>query len=302
MRKAMFDYGVADTSLAMQGLTGTGFGEMILLFKKYPMKEMELMLNMAGMLGNKPTSSERRRFWLTYALMCGISGVPLGDWIDEILEAFYGYKLTTLMKANVIKGLGNNPVSKFLCYGALGTTGVDISRRAGVADILPTSSFLETIGGVTYSSFKQLADGYRQDDYIKMVKAISPALGNAAEAARGTRYDSKGRIAYKYDGLERIPKGLGFRLANESVISDLQTYYWQDKNSTTEQRKLIMYRYAGKVANGGKLTDEEKDELRANKVSTSAFMKAVKDMGKTSAERMLDYMTKDKRKGYEPLL
>lgn len=303
-REANFDYGAADAPGVNQMVSGTVFGDLALLFQKYPMKEFELMRSLLPYFG-KGTKAQKARFWATYFLMAGFAGLPGGDWLDELLEKWLGYKPSTVLKEELFKHMGDNPVTRTIIYGIFSNLGIDISRRVGMGGMFPDSDSLlgyalGPAGSVAWNGINSAASG----DYIKATKALNPALGNIAEAVRGYSTNSKGQVSYKYKGTERYLKSMGFRPVGQSVEADMTSALYTDKQRSKDARQKLLMEAARKRADGIKLTDEELTKLRKAGVTGSQLRKAVKDMQMSTSERMKQTLNKKQKKEFagNPLL
>lgn len=236
-REANFDYGSSDAPGIYQMLSGTVLGDLALLFQKYPMKEWELMTSLMPYFG-KGTKAQKARFWATYLLMAGFAGLPGGDWLDEFLEKILGYKPSSVLKMELFKNLGDNPVSRTLVYGIFSNLGVDISRRVGMSGMFPDSdSLLGYLTGPAGSVIPGSIANAMSGDYIKAMKTINPTIGNIAEALRGYSTNSKGQVSYKYEGTERYLKGMGFRPVGQSLASDMSSATYAEKTRTKDKKK-----------------------------------------------------------------
>ena len=297
-REANFDYGSSDAPGIYQMLSGTVLGDLALLFQKYPMKEWELMTSLMPYFG-KGTKAQKARFWATYLLMAGFAGLPGGDWLDEFLEKILGYKPSSVLKMELFKNLGDNPVSRTLVYGIFSNLGVDISRRVGMSGMFPDSdSLLGYLTGPAGSIIPGSIANAMSGDYIKAMKTINPAIGNIAEALRGYSTNSKGQVSYKYEGTERYLKGMGFRPVGQSLASDMSSATYAEKTRTKDKKQKLLMDAARKRADGERLTTAEMTELRKNGITGAQLKKAVGDLTLTTTERAQKYMSKQQKKDF----
>ena len=297
-REANFDYGSSDAPGIYQMLSGTVLGDLALLFQKYPMKEWELMTSLMPYFG-KGTKAQKARFWATYLLMAGFAGLPGGDWLDEFLEKILGYKPSSVLKMELFKNLGDNPVSRTLVYGIFSNLGVDISRRVGMSGMFPDSdSLLGYLTGPAGSVIPGSIANAMSGDYIKAMKTINPAIGNIAEALRGYSTNSKGQVSYKYEGTEKYLKGMGFRPVGQSLAADMSSATYAEKTRTKNKKQKLLMDAARKRADGEKLTTAEMTELRKNGITGAQLKKAVSDLTLTTAERAQKYMSKQQKKDF----
>lgn len=297
-REANFDYGSSDAPGIYQMLSGTVLGDLALLFQKYPMKEWELMTSLMPYFG-KGTKAQKARFWATYLLMAGFAGLPGGDWLDEFLEKILGYKPSSVLKMELFKNLGDNPVSRTLVYGIFSNLGVDISRRVGMSGMFPDSdSLLGYLTGPAGSVIPGSIANAMSGDYIKAMKTINPAIGNISEALRGYSTNSKGQVSYKYEGTERYLKGMGFKPVGQSLAADMSSATYAEKTRTKDKKQKLLMNAARKRADGEKLTTAEMTELRKNGITGAQLKKAVGDLTLTTAERAQKYMSKQQKKDF----
>ena len=297
-REANFDYGSSDAPGIYQMFSGTVLGDLGLLFQKYPMKEWELMMSLMPHFG-KGTKAQKARFWATYLLMAGFAGLPGGDWLDEFLEKILGYKPSSVLKMELFKNLGDNPVSRTLVYGIFSNLGVDISRRVGMSSMFPDyDSLLEYLAGPAGSVIPGSIASAMSGDYIKAMKTVNPAIGNIAEALRGYSTNSKGQVSYKYEGTEKYLKGMGFRPVGQSLAADMSSATYAEKTRTKNKKQKLLMDAARKRADGEKLTTAEMTELRKNGITGAQLKKAVSDLTLTTAERAQKYMSKQQKKDF----
>lgn len=297
-REANFDYGSSDAPGIYQMLSGTVLGDLALLFQKYPMKEWELMTSLMPYFG-KGTKAQKARFWATYLLMAGFAGLPGGDWLDEFLEKILGYKPSSVLKMELFKNLGDNPVSRTLVYGIFSNLGVDISRRVGMSGMFPDSdSLLGYLTGPAGSVIPGSIANAMSGDYIKAMKTVNPAIGNIAEALRGYSTNSKGQVSYRYEGTEKYLKGMGFRPVGQSLAADMSSATYAEKTRIKNKKQKLLMDAARKRADGEKLTTAEMTELRKNGITGAQLKKAVGDLTLTTAERAQKYMSKQQKKDF----
>lgn len=297
-REANFDYGSSDAPGIYQMFSGTVLGDLGLLFQKYPMKEWELMMSLMPHFG-KGTKAQKARFWATYLLMAGFAGLPGGDWLDEFLEKILGYKPSSVLKMELFKNLGDNPVSRTLVYGIFSNLGVDISRRVGMSSMFPDNdSLLEYLAGPAGSVIPGSIASAMSGDYIKVMKTVNPAIGNIAEALRGYSTNSKGQVSYRYEGTEKYLKGMGFRPVGQSLAADMSSATYAEKTRTKNKKQKLLMDAARKRADGEKLTTAEMTELRKNGITGAQLRKAVGDLTLTTTERAQKYMSKQQKKDF----
>ncbi len=298
-RRANFSYGAADAAGLFQWTAGTGFGELSLLFQKYPMKEWELMKSMMPIIGSS-TKVEKARFWGAYFLMSGLAGIPAGEWLDWLIETLFGVKPSAAFKSVLFKEYGDTPFTRTVAYGIGANVGVDISRRVGMANMIPDSASMwgylfGPAGNITERMIRSAAS----QDYTKAIKALSPVMGNLAEAViHGYSTNNKGQINYMYNDVEKVLKSMGFRTVGESMDSDLRTAVYLDKQSRKNDRQKVMMEMVKKRIDGEALTSEDYKALREQGITGAQFQKAVKAAKMTALQRTRAGMTKQQKKDF----
>lgn len=296
-RDSNFDYGAADAPAIYQRLSGTGIGDLMLLFQKYPIKQFEFMQQMLPYFGSAK-KAEKIRFWGAYFLMAGLAGIPLGDWLDELLAKVLGYKPTTAVKSYLFTEFGDNIGTRTLAYGVLSNLGVDISRRIGMANLAPQGdSVWETALGPGLNILYRMAQS-GSDDWAKTIKAFNPSLGNMAEGIRGYKTNSKNQINYIYGDMEKFFKAAGFRTTGESIASDIQSAVYLDKQQKKDARQKLMMEMVKKRVDGEVLTTEDYKALREQGITSAQFKKAVKEAKMTALQRTRARMTKQQKKDF----
>lgn len=296
-RDSNFDYGAADAPAIYQRLSGTGIGDLMLLFQKYPIKQFEFMQQMLPYFGSAK-KAEKIRFWGAYFLMAGLAGIPLGDWLDELLAKVLGYKPTTAVKSYLFTEFGDNIGTRTLAYGALSNLGVDVSRRIGMANLAPQGdSVWETALGPGLNILYRMAQS-GSDDWAKTIKAFNPSLGNMAEGIRGYKTNSKNQINYIYGDMEKFFKAAGFRTTGESIAGDLQSAVYLDKQQKKDARQKVLMEMVKKRLDGETLTNEDYKALREQKITPEQLKKAVSDAKMTALQRTRAGMTKQQKKDF----
>lgn len=296
-RDSNFDYGAADAPAIYQRLSGTGIGDLMLLFQKYPIKQFEFMQQMLPYFGSAK-KAEKIRFWGAYFLMAGLAGIPLGDWLDELLAKVLGYKPTTAVKSYLFTEFGDNIGTRTLAYGVLSNLGVDVSRRIGMANLAPQGdSAWETALGPGLNILYRMAQS-GSDDWAKTIKAFNPSLGNMAEGIRGYKTNNKNQINYIYGDMEKFFKAAGFRTTGESIASDLQSAVYLDKQQKKDARQKVLMEMVKKRIDGEALTPEDYKALREQGITGAQFQKAVKAAKMTALQRTRAGMTKQQKKDF----
>ncbi len=295
--KANFDYGAADAPGMFRKLSGTVIGDLALMFRKYPIKELEMMAELAPW-SKRSTRAQKARFWGTYFMLAGLLGFPGADYLDDWLKEWLGYKPSVLAKAWLFKNFGDNPFTRSVVYGiAGGTVGVDVSRRVGLADVIPNeASIWANLSGPTGSTIAQLIQAAASGEGTAIIKAWSPALGHTLEAVQGYRINTRGQIAARYEGLDRALKLAGFRPVEEAITTDMQSAVYAERTRTKDAKAKVLRDMAEKRVNGEQLDRDDYELMREHKITGEQLQNAVRKMQMTNKERIKSSLTKsDKR-------
>jgi len=199
---------------------GGPVSQVLLQFKKYPIKQMELMVDLAkhGDIG------QNAKFWVPYMLLSGIWGIPLLSIFKEVF-GWFGWDWDDEAKKAMFEWAGKDEYRQALVktawYGLLSNTayGIDVSKRTGIGDAVPTS--VKDMAGPVIGTIYQTAKEISRGNGFEAVKAVSPGIGNILVTAAGEIHGDRGRVKTKYEEMyERIQKGLGFMPVSESMAND----------------------------------------------------------------------------------
>ena len=233
-RKANFEYGVNDAPNIFR--RGGPVSQVLLQFKKYPIKQMELMID----IGKHGDIGQNTKFWAPYMLLSGIWGIPLLGVFKEVFGRF-GWDWDDEAKKAMFEWAGNDKFYQALVktawYGLLSNTayGVDVSKRTGIGDAVPTS--VKDLTGPVIGTIYQTAKEIDRGNGFEAIKAISPGIGNILVAAAGEIHGDRGRVKTKYEEMyERVQKGLGFMPVSESIDRDKN---WLEKKMKSERRDEV---------------------------------------------------------------
>lgn len=298
-RNVNFNYNVEDAPRLFRALQGSVVGDMFLQFKKYGLKELEVIVDM---LANKDIpKSQKMIFFGEYFLLGGLfNSVPFQDMILALLGlALDEDDPEAEMKKWLMEFGEDNWAKRQLAllgmYGLGGTAGIDISQRVGFRSLVP--EFDEPLG-VTGSTIKQTANALMNGDPIGFSKSVSPAAGNVVGAIAGYNTDSKGRVSYVYkDPYERAMRALGFRTTGEALSVDKQRILNEDRSQREKQRKEAREAYFDNPSreNRSRLkelgyTDNQIKNLKPN------------DPTLERTERMRKSLTKKEKKEFSDIL
>lgn len=291
-RKANFDYSVADAPDIFR--RGGPLGQVILQFKKFLIKQVELI----GDLYRGKDLGQNLRFWIPFLLLSGIFGIPFFDLADDILKWLIGKDFKEQLKKTAFEWAGDDKTKqalvKIAVYGVLSTAGVDISRRTGLGDIVPES--LKDALGPTIGTIINVCQQAAQGNPNEVLKAISPSIGNVAQAVTGESKGYRGRTQSKYDDLyDRILKGLGFRTTQEAVETDVTHIIKTEEQERQEKEKAAIDAYLNdpSAANAQRLIDLH--------ISSRRVREERREKNKTNVERTKKNIPKRQRSNYRQL-
>lgn len=245
---------------------------------------------MNWMLKNKK-STELKRFLGTMMLFSGvISGIPMMTMISGMAQAITGTNPEDWIKAFIMKAAGNrkdsvsHAIGEALCYGiAAPVFGVDISKKAGLADIMKDPTDLRNLGGpslgtaIDFSSAAGasydaiLYDKYTTDQLMfAWLKAV-PAASRWLQAARGQYYSySKLMPKSEYQSMsnaDRAKNLMGFNPIENKLNTDINRYITDENQEYSNKTKDAMVAYVNNPteANLKKLQDYGKTPEQAHK-------------------------------------
>ena len=310
-RKSNFEYGVQDAPNVFR--RGSIISQLLLQFKKYPIKELEVM---SDMLSQQTNAKQKAIFWGTYFMLAGLFQVPFGDWFEELAELI-GLKPGPTLRKWMMTAAGDDPMkqtlAKMAMYGVGAGMNVDISQRYGLGGVLPTDLYLGknpssldlvgSLGGATVSTVRDLyrligaAARLDSDAALASLRGISPGVANAVSAYNGKTYDKRGRVATEYNTpRDRILKALGFRSADEAAVSDIRSIYYDEKEEKTQEKQRAIDKYLNEP------TTENAKRLKELGVKPATVKKARQQRKLDNLHRTEANMSKKERKEYQDLL
>ena len=289
VRKTNFDYSDKD---APQIFTRFGsIGKLLLQFRKYPVKEMEFIVDLFKS-GDKKAIT---RFFGQYLVMAGMMGIPVAGAGDELAEWITGTSPTREMKKIMMEWAGNDATKKSFAlvamYGAPALAGVDFSRNIGIGDIVPTNG----IEGPTLSTIANVYKAFRDHEganniMSNIAKELSPAYANYYQALTGRKRDwNKDVDGRNYSTGERIAKGLGFRPVSDSVEYDTSNIIKEKQDAEKAKKQKLINKY---------LDDPKsvtKKELHQAGIKGADIKRAQENLKKTKTEKALSNMPKKKQ-------
>lgn len=292
-----FDYSVVDEPNLFRQARGTVLGDMALQFKKFPIKQLGLMSEFIPGLGTTGKSkSDMIKFWLPQIMITGLFGFfPGQELLMQIWGGITGDDEESLLKKEIMDFGAKNPQYRSLAlaslYGIFGAVSdVDISRRVGMADVVPQYNGPQSLLGPTGSTAYGILKAFRNADPVDAMKNFSPSLGNLWSAYVGKTTDSKGNTTEEFDSFQRLLKAAGFRTTEESLAYDAKKISSGYKNRIKNERQEALNEY---------LKDPSPDNMKKLK-DLNYTPKQIKDRldkaKKESKERTSGNMSKQEKK------
>jgi hypothetical protein len=214
VNKTNFDYSVADAPAAFRTITG----DILLQFRKYGIKATELGMNHLN-------GFQKVKYWGGILALAGIPGVIPGfDFIAALVKFLFPEQD---LKLAIKEGIDALPVPREmklpLAYGAFANLGFDLSNRAGLSSILP-SSWQDVPGpalGYIGQVFKGIASVSTGGDFIEEFKKLATGPANMMSAVTGKVKNASGKTVFEAETLgERLHLFTGFRSIRRSTEAD----------------------------------------------------------------------------------
>lgn len=290
-RAANFDYGAHDTPNMIR--RGSVLTQNMFQFQKYPIKQLEFMIDLA----KKGDLKQNARFWLPFLLIAGLGQFPFLDLFGDLISTFTGMKPKEAAKKMLMDFGAKGPVEKTLAdtamYGILSNAGIDISNRVGMAnffaDVKFGGPFVSTIGGMA----KQVGNG----NPIETIKAFSPALGNMLQAVVGETRTTRNRVGTTYDSnYEKLLHALGFRTIDEAITNDLKDAMYNQRNEAKEDEQGAIDAF---IKNP---TTENRSRLIELKITPKRIENERRKKSLDNRERATDSMTKKQKEAMKDTL
>ena len=290
--KANFQYGVQDAPNIFR--RGSIISQMVLQFKKYGFKELEVMADFSPW-SKKTSRKQKLMFWGMYALLCGAMGVPALDWLDEIFGEKTGFYTKDELQKTIIHLCGGNKrLATVFMYGLPAALNINLSSRAGLSDVIPTS--LGDFAGPALSKSVRLAQDTLGGDWANALRDVNPGLYNLYAAGMGESRGKRGRLNDRYTTLwDRALRAVGFRSVDETVPTDMQRIISRDKAKLTKERQEAQDAY---IENP---TSENKQRLRDLGVSDKTVQKEAEKKNQTREERTQGTVPKKEKERYQTL-
>lgn len=292
-----FDYSVVDEPNVFRQTRGTILGDMALQFRKFPVKQLGLMSEFLPGLGNTgKTKSDMLKFWMPQIIFSGLFGFfPAEELLMQIWGGLTDDDKEASIKQAMMEYANDHPQYRSLVmasmYGIFGAaTNVDISKRVGMADVVPQYNGISSLFGPAGSTAAGIFRAFQNADPVYGMRQLSPSLGNLWTAYVGESKDSKGNVSQEFDSFQRLLKAAGFRTADESLSSDMKriSNNYKSQKKTARQEARDAYIADPSAENMKKLRDLNYTPSQIKAILTNAK--------KDAKERAKDGMTQQERK------
>lgn len=293
-RKSNFDYGVADAPNIFR--RGSIVSQLALQFKKYGIKELEVMADMFP-TNSKTSRKQKAIFWGTYFLTAGLMGLPMLDFFDK--WPFDG-KLKLSVEECLMEAAGGDPLGKKLATAALfgvaaAVLGIDLSSRAGLSDVIPTRG--SDLMGATLSKTANLISDSLKGNGMSAIRDVSPGIYNIVAAARGYSEGKRGRVNDRYNTFyDRVLRAMGFKSTDERVNSDIDRIVNMRKSKEAQEKQDAIDAYLENPST------ENAGRLKALGVKPKAVADERKKKQQSRRERTQSGMSKTKQQENERLM
>ena len=288
-RKSNFEYAVTDAPNIFR--RGSVFAQLALQFKKYPIKQMEVVWDMLPRRHDtKIKTKQKILFWVPYFLTSGLLGIPAfglpDDWFDD--------KFSLSLKKYLMEWAGNDRAKRMAAeialYGAPSLLGADVSSRVGLGDIIPTQG--RDIAGPAVSKLLSFGRDAFNGDGASALRDVSPGLYNIYAAfGAGESTGKRGRTNNRYLTVQdRLLRAMGFRSVKESAASDVSRIETMEKKDAAAEKQKAVDAYIEKP------TSENKAKLKELGVKDKTVETERKKKGQTRLERTRDTLSKKDQK------
>ena len=251
--------------------------------------------------------------FVPYVIFCGIgASIPFGSLFNQLFSFLFGLAtgddedIAQEIKAEVLRWAGKDPVKKAIAetalYGVLAPTfGLDISGRIGMSNAFGGEFYgaqkpesvsdmaVQQLGGPALNSVVNFRAQLKQGNPIEALKAVSPALGNMAQAAVGESRTTRHRVNARYDSTyDKLVHALGFRSVEESKNAFIMHYEYEQKGKAAQIKREAIQDYIAdpsdenrRTINALGITDKQIKEARIQQERT-ALERAREGRPKTS--------------------
>jgi hypothetical protein len=239
--KTNFNYGVEDSPNIFR--RSGPLGNVMLQFKKYPIKIMELGVNHLE-------GAQKAKFWAGQLVMSGLFGLPFTAVLKAVVKALFDDEDIEAEVKSLVASLGlPEPVARTLNYGIAANIGIDLGQRVGMGDIVPTRAqdFVGPGVGTIVDIVKSTTDWAQGETaLVDEIGKLIPGIGNPMKAIFGGAADSynpeRNRDTYRTTG-ERLLQMTGLRPIGTSVRRDAIMIQREQQRDEQHAKQVAIDRY-----------------------------------------------------------
>jgi hypothetical protein len=200
---------------------------------------------------------------------------------------------------------GKDPTRQALAkaglYGAFSNAGIDISRRVGMGDIVPTSP--SNLAGPAISTVGRLITVMQKSHELttpmiaELTGAIAPISKYLYHAYEGESIDptNRDRLKYRYTPSERLALAFAFAPTGETVERDKNSIIRVSTQAAKDYKAEAIDKY---LANR---TTENLKKARELGATTEQIRNAKKAKGQPSVQRTIENLSKKDRREWANL-
>ena len=293
-----FDYSIADAPAFIR--RSGPLGQVLFQFKKFPVKQMEFWTQL--------NAAQHVKFWIPWLLLSGYYGIPLAEATIKTVKSRFDIDLELELKNYLSKWAEGDKtkkaIAKGIMYGAFGNAGIDVSRRIGAGDFVPTEP--RHLWGPAVSSVVSAAQLAAKQHWVEALRAITSAPGNIALALKndGEILDPwrRERLKIKLTPRERVIKAAGFMPERESWERDVSRIirYEEQKRRRKEYEAIDGFLKAVKEKNVSEI-DKWATKLAELQVDPRRVAEEARKKGMTPSQRAIRQVPKKRVMEYRHL-
>lgn len=300
-------------------------------FKQYSIGYVELLVRLAKS-GPKGQLAVASMLGLLF-LAAGMQGLPFAEDLEDLADTVaqkLGYRGNSrAAMREILHDKMGTQLGDLVMYGASGALPLDIQGRLGMGNLAPaTGIFMETnrdrkgqqiaeIFGPMGGFASQVGDAYSAKDASGVLASFAPiAIKNALKgmemADTGQYKDMRGRNVTETDGTDAFLKGIGFQPTSVASVRRPERLIAQDVTRVRQVEADIVRMRAQAMAESDPDLRREADEALREwnernpelriRIKDSQVASMVKEMRRTSRDRLLDTAPKETRRALEDSL
>lgn len=240
-----------------------GPGAALLQFKSFVLNALELQYRMARNYGRPGKVA----FGLHIAALIGTAGIwaiPFGDDLADLMDALYKWwtgidlDVRTEVRQTIAQMTGSSKLAELATRGTLRMTGVDMSMRIGMGDLIPGST-TEAAGvpfSLTVGKAMQAADHVKRGDLMMGFGELMPNFARnpihaLSWSERGIRSQATGQTLINEEEItagDVLGKAFGFTSARIAERREQDRAKDRASRATDDLRRSFYTRLASPIA------------------------------------------------------